>query len=102
MSETGYSLELSFANLYPTMDEEHAFVQGVEFGRILFLMDGGATTEICTNTRMENRTVIARAAAAYGWDASIQPSGTPGWDITLLTKRQAPAISNPRGLRIVR
>ncbi len=82
-----YSLVLSFANLYPTMPEEHAFVHGVEFGGLWARIANGAEAEIEMTTHEHNREVIARAAAAKGWDLECNPSGVEGWDFTTLRAR---------------
>lgn len=99
-TETSYGLVLSFTDLYPTMPEEHAFVHGVEFGELWSRMSSGAEAEIETTTHEKNREVIARAAAAKGWEVECKPSGTPTWDFTTLRKVRVEK-SNPHGLRVV-
>jgi hypothetical protein len=49
----------------------------------------------------KNREVIARAAAAKGWEVECKPSGTPTWDFTTLRKVRAEK-PNPHGLRVVK
>lgn len=98
--ETTYGLVLSFSGLYETMPEEHAFVHGVEFGQLWARMASGAEAEIETTTHEANREVIARAAAAKGWELDCTPSGTPTWDFTTLRKVRAEK-PNPHGLRVV-
>lgn len=100
-SSTSYGLVVSFSGLYQTMPEEHAFVHGVEFGRIWHRMSSGAEAEIEETTHVENRTVIERAAASQGWHAEIKPSGTLGWDYAKLTKTKTLDRPNPHGLRVV-
>lgn len=99
--ETTYGLVVSFAGLYPTMAEEHAFVQGVEFGQLWHQMSAGREAEIELTTHEANREIIARAAAAKGWELESKPSGTPTWDYTRLTKKKALDRPNPHGLRAV-
>ena len=96
----GWGLVLSFSGLYQSMPEEHAFVHGVEFGRLWDRMSSGTEAEIETATHPENRTVLERAAAAKGWDVEIKPSDIPGWDLTTLRKVRAER-SNPHGLKVV-
>jgi hypothetical protein len=98
--EGGYSLLLSFEGLYPSMEEEHAFVHGVEFNEIWRRMRDGKEAEIETATHVENRKIICRAAASQGWDAEIAPSGIEGWDTTKLRKVR-PERHNPHGLRLI-
>ena len=100
-SEATFGLVLSFSGLYPTMPEEHAFVHGVEFGQLWHRMSSGDEAEIETTTHTENREVIARAAAAKGWEVECTPSGTPTWDFTKLCKVRAER-PNPHGLRAVK
>lgn len=98
--EGGYSLVLSFAGLYPTMAEEHAFCHGVEFAGLYHKMREGQSAEIDATTHPENRTIIERAAAKEGWDVEFKPSLVEGWEHTKLTKRR-PVRDNPHGLRVV-
>lgn len=100
-TETSYGLVLSFEGLYPTMPEEHAFVHGVEFGQLWQRMSEGYEAEIETTTHEKNRDVIARAAAAEGWEVECKPSGTPAWDFTTLRKVRAEK-PNPHGLRVIK
>jgi hypothetical protein len=95
-----YALVLSFSGLYPTMPEEHAFVHGVQFGELWHRMSRGDEAEIEATTHEANREVIARAAAAKGWELEVKPSGTPTWDFTTLRKVKT-ARPNPHGLRAV-
>jgi hypothetical protein len=97
--DTTYDLVLSFSGLYPTMEQEHAFFDGVEFGQIWARMSSGAEAEIETTTHETNREVIARAAAAKGWTVECKPV-TAGWDSTTLRKVRAEK-PNPHGLRVV-
>lgn len=98
---SGYSLVVSFSNLYPTMPEEAAFCHGVEFGGLWRDMTQGSKAEIKATTHAVNRTVIARAAAAQGWELSVRGSEIDGWDYTVLRKVAA-ARSNPHGLHVVK
>lgn len=98
--ETSYGLVLSFFGLYPTMPEEHAFVHGVEFGGLWARMSSGAEAEIEATTHEANREVIARAAAAKGWEVECHSSGTATWDYTKLRKIKSER-GNPHGLRVV-
>lgn len=98
--QAGYDLVLSFSGLYQTMPEEHAFVHGVEFGQLWARMEAGAEAEIETVTHEANREIIARAAAAKGWELERKPSDTPTWDFTTLRKARAEK-ANPHGLRVV-
>ena len=82
--ELGYAMVLSFSELYQTMPEERAFCHGVEFGEIWHRMSTGNEAEIEKTTHTENREVIARAAAAKGWDVEVAPSNRTGWDFTTL------------------
>ena len=99
-ADTSYGLVLSLSGLYPSIQEEHAFVHGVEFGQLWHRMSSGREAEIELATHEANREVIARAAAAKGWALECKPSGTPTWDFTTLrkTKTERP---NPHGLRAV-
>lgn len=99
-SDTDYSMRLSLANLYSTDAEEHAFIHGVEFGGIYGRMLSGNEAEIEEATHVANREVFARAAAAEGWSIEVTPVDAD-WDTTRMTKT-APAIENPRGLRVVK
>ena len=95
-----YGLVLSFEGLYPTMAEERAFVHGFAFARLWDRLCSGKEAEIEETTRVENRTIIGRAAAAKGWELEVKPSGTPGWDYTTLRKVRAERV-NPHGLQVV-
>ena len=99
-NETTYGLVLSFRGLYATMPEEHAFVHGFEMGGLWHRMENGTEAEIGITTHEANREVIARAAAAKGWELECKPSGTPTWDYTTLRKTKAEK-PNPHGLRVV-
>jgi hypothetical protein len=98
---TEYGLVLSFAGLYPTMPEEHAFVHGVEFGRLWDRIRSGAEAEIYAVTHTANREIIARAAASEGWEIEVKATDVEGWDETTLRKVRT-ARDNPNGLRVVK
>ncbi len=99
--DVGYGLVLSFAGLYPTMPEEHAFVHGVELGKLYEQMTAGLVAEIETVTHAENREIIARAAASLGWELECTPSEVAGWDLTKLAKTRV-SRPNPHGLRVAK
>jgi hypothetical protein len=99
--ETSYGLVVSFSDLYPTMEQEHAFVHGVEFGGLWERMRSGTEAEIAVTTHAANRTVIQRAAASQGWDVECRPTDVEGWDFTVLRKTKALDKPNPHGLRVV-
>lgn len=101
-NDTTYGLVVSFSGLHPTPEAERAFVYGVEFGMLWSRMRSGKEAEIETTTHEANRVVIERAAAAEGWHLDRQPSGTPTWDFTKLTKAKALDRPNPHGLRAVK
>lgn len=96
---TGYTLVLSFEGLFSELAEEKAFVYGVEFGQLLQRMRTETYIEETFNS--ENRRIIQRAAAAYGWEFDWKPSGTRGWDYVTLTKGAPLEQPNPMGLRVV-
>lgn len=99
--EGGYELVLSWSGLFKTIEEEHAFTHGFAFSQLWSRMSDGNEAEIEETTRVENRAVIARAAAAKGWELEVKPSDTTGWDFTKLVKVRAEK-PNPHGLRVVR
>ena len=98
--EAGYSMVLSFEDLYPTVAEESACVHGCEFNEIWRRMRDGKEAEIETATHVENRIIIYRAAASQGWDVEIVPSEIEGWDTTKLRKARSER-HNPHGLRLI-
>lgn len=94
-----YTLVVSFKDLFRSEPETNAFTLGVEFGMIYRQLTENKLTVIETVTRIENREVLARAAAAHGFDLECMPTEVYGWDSTLLTKRRE---ANPPGLRVVK
>lgn len=99
--ETSYGLVVSFAGLYPTDVEEHAFVHGVEFGRLWHRMRSGAEAEIDETVHAANRAVIERSAASQGWDVEFRDTGEPTWLFVALRKTRSEK-RNPHGLRAVK
>lgn len=99
-SETTYGLVVSFAGLYPTDAEEHAFVHGVEFGRLWHRMRSGAEAEIEETVHTANRAVIERTCASQGWEVEFKDTGEPSWLFATLRKVRAEK-PNPHGLRVV-
>ncbi len=95
-----YELVLSFSDIFPTMAEERAFTHGFAFAGIWQRMRSGNEAEIEETTRIENRTIIARAAAAQGWELVVEPTDVDGWDTTKLAKVRSER-SNPHGLRVI-
>lgn len=104
---TGFGLVLSFSGLYPTMAEEHAFVHGVEFGKLWERMVGGSESEIEGTFHAANRMIIERASASQGWDCEIRDatdeagSSYSEWLFVKLTKTRA-AKPNPHGLKVIK
>lgn len=99
-TEAAYGLVLSFDGLYPTMAEEHAFVNGVEFGQLWHRIRAGREAEIDETVHAANRTTIERAAASQGWQAEFKDTGEPTWLFVTLRKVRAER-QNPHGLRAV-
>lgn len=99
--ETSYGLVVSFSGLYLTDAEEHAFVHGVEFGRLWHRMRSGQESEIDETVHAANRAVIERAAASQGWEVEFTDTGEPTWLFASLRKVK-PGSQNPHGLRVVR
>ena len=102
--EGGYSLVLSFSDLYLTMAEEHAFCHGVEFAGLWHRMRDGREAEIEATTHRANRAIIERAAAKEGWQVEFIPTPpevSDDWDVTVLRK-VASERANPHGLRVVK
>lgn len=99
-NETAYGLVLSFDGLYPTMAEEHAFVHGVEFGRLWHRMRSGQEAEIEETVHAANRPTIERAAASQGWEVEFKDAGEPTWLFATLRKVKSER-PNPHGLRVV-
>lgn len=100
--DTNYGLVLSFFGLYDNFPEECAFVHGVELGALWERMRAGNVAEIESTTHERNRAVIYRAAEASGWEASIEPTDSEGWDFTKLRKVRDATTRNPHGLRLIR
>lgn len=98
--EEGWGLVLSFAGLYATIEEEHAFVHGFEFREIYADMKANKMLTIERTAHVENRKVIERAAAALGWSFEATPSESSGWDCIKLV-RVRPERNNPHGLKVV-
>lgn len=101
MEPTEYGLILSFAGLYETEEEEHAFVHGVEFQGIWHRMRSGDEAEFETVAHLKNRTVIERAAASQGWELSCQDTHDGCWMMVRLSKVRKARDGNPHGLRVV-
>jgi hypothetical protein len=99
--ETTYGLVVSFAGLYPTDAEEHAFVHGVEFGRLWHRMRSGEEAEMEETVHAANRAVIERTCASQGWIAEFRETGEPSWLFVTLRKVKAER-RNPHGLRAVK
>lgn len=103
----GWGLVLSFGGIYPTREEEHAFVQGFEMGCLDALMNGGTVAEIERTMHTANRAMVERAAAAYGWSLEITPcmdgagNDVPDYIMIKMSKTTA-ARPNPHGLRVVK
>lgn len=96
ISEGGYSLVVSFP------DQSPSFCYGFEAGKLWERMDRGDVAELEETTRIENREMIARAAAYLGWSVDVTPSEVDGWDFTKFAKvRPSGSRVNPHGLRIV-
>lgn len=106
-NNTGYDLVVSFSGLYATMPEEHAFVNGCEFGQLWNRMTNGSEAEIEGTFHAANRTVIERACTSQGWDVAFTDSKDDSgqsydeWVFAKLKKVKA-ASPNPHGLRIVK
>lgn len=102
----GFGLILSFSGLYATMPEEHAFVHGVEFGKLWERMVGGSESEIEGTFHSANKTIIERACASQGWDCEVQVATDESgkvfdeWLFAKLTKARA-SKPNPHGLKVV-
>lgn len=95
-----HALILSFSGLYSTMPEEHAFVHGVEFGRLWDQMRAGRDAEIEQTVHAANRVVIERAAISQGWAVEFKATDYPEWLYVQMTKA-GPERRNPHGLKIV-
>jgi hypothetical protein len=104
-NSAGWELVVSFSGLYPTMEQEHAFVHGVEYGMLWNRIQSGQEAEIEGTFHVSNRTVIERTCASQGWDVEFSKCEAEGqsfdeWLFAKLTKKKA-AIHNQHGLRIV-
>lgn len=99
-NERGWGLLVSFSGLYQTGAEEHAFVHGVEFGRIFHRMCSGAEAEIEEMVHADNRAVIERAAASQGWAVEFRDTGEPTW-LSMTMRKVRAERRNPHGLRAV-
>jgi len=98
-NETTYGLVLSFDGLFPTSEQERAFVLGYEFAKVYEKMRAGNDAELAETVHIENRTIIERACAAEGWQMEVS-SEDDHWLGVVLRKVRG-AKTNPHGLRVV-
>lgn len=106
-NNSAYGIVMSFSGLFATMPEEHAFVNGCEFGQLWSRMTSGMAAEIEGTFRAANRTVIERACASQGWNVEFTEAKDDAgnsydeWVFAKLEKVKG-ASHNPHGLRVVK
>lgn len=95
-TEDGYQLLVSFP------DQSPPFTYGFEAGNIWAMLTANLVSELNFTTRVENREVIMRMAAARGWRIDVKLDVAEGWDDTTFVKIGPGLVTpNPHGLRVV-